>query len=203
MGFLKYPSLPGSISTGCINSPTFKSRFCETHSPRSCVSMKPLASDFQPTILSIIMWQSNNMCHFEWLFYLIIAQLLALLLTVSCVHRDISSSLSCKCFGLGTSFGVVLLMSMNRVTKWEWKITVVMEQIVTVQFLLVLLSQSLDKYKIHSLMYIILSKPKVCEVLIKHVWKVNIQYLHVFGPLNLMASKNINGQVWFIKIRGQ
>lgn len=37
-GFVKYPSLPGSISTGCIKSPTYKSRFCEQHSPRSCTA---------------------------------------------------------------------------------------------------------------------------------------------------------------------
>ena len=34
----EYPSLPGSIFTGCINSPAYKSRFCEKHYPRSCIS---------------------------------------------------------------------------------------------------------------------------------------------------------------------
>ena len=37
-GYVEYPSLPGAIKTGCINSPAFLSRFCTQHSPRSCVS---------------------------------------------------------------------------------------------------------------------------------------------------------------------
>ena len=37
-GFLEYPSLPGAIRTGCINSPAFMSRFCTQHRPRSCIS---------------------------------------------------------------------------------------------------------------------------------------------------------------------
>ena len=37
-GFVEYPSLPGMIKTGCVNSPAFKSRFCMQHCPRSCVS---------------------------------------------------------------------------------------------------------------------------------------------------------------------
>lgn len=37
-GFVEYPSLPGKIKTGCVNSPAFKSRFCMQHCPRSCVS---------------------------------------------------------------------------------------------------------------------------------------------------------------------
>lgn len=34
-GSIEYPSLPGSIKTGCTRSPKFKSRFCEQHEPRS------------------------------------------------------------------------------------------------------------------------------------------------------------------------
>ena len=37
-GFIEYPSLPGSIITGCVNNPAYKLRFCMQHSPRSCVS---------------------------------------------------------------------------------------------------------------------------------------------------------------------
>ena len=37
-GFVEYPSLPGRIITGCVNSPAYKSRFCTQHSPRSSVS---------------------------------------------------------------------------------------------------------------------------------------------------------------------
>ena len=34
-GSIEYPSLPGSIKTGCIRSPKFKFKFCERHEPRS------------------------------------------------------------------------------------------------------------------------------------------------------------------------
>ena len=34
-GSIEYPSLSGSIKTGCTRSPKFKSRFCEQHEPRS------------------------------------------------------------------------------------------------------------------------------------------------------------------------
>ena len=37
-GYIEYPSLRGSIKTGCINSPAYVSRFCLQHSPRSCVA---------------------------------------------------------------------------------------------------------------------------------------------------------------------
>ena len=36
--YIEYPSLPGSIKTGCINSPAYVSRFCLQHSPRLCVA---------------------------------------------------------------------------------------------------------------------------------------------------------------------
>lgn len=35
-GFVEYPSLPNAINTGCINSPAYKSRFCDMHTPRLC-----------------------------------------------------------------------------------------------------------------------------------------------------------------------
>ena len=34
-GFIEYPSLPGSIKTGCIRTPKFKARFCDEHLPRT------------------------------------------------------------------------------------------------------------------------------------------------------------------------
>ena len=37
-GYIKYPSLPGSIKTGCSNSPAYISRFCAQHTPRSCIA---------------------------------------------------------------------------------------------------------------------------------------------------------------------
>ena len=37
-GYIDFSSLPGSIKTGCINTPQLKSRFCEVHTPRACNS---------------------------------------------------------------------------------------------------------------------------------------------------------------------
>lgn len=45
-GFIEYPSLPGTLKTGCTKSPAFKSRFCSQHTPRICTSRpKYLAAD--------------------------------------------------------------------------------------------------------------------------------------------------------------
>ena len=44
-GFVEYPSLPGKIKTGCVNSPAFKSRFCMEHCSRSCVSKSTKLSE--------------------------------------------------------------------------------------------------------------------------------------------------------------
>ena len=35
-GSIQYPGLPGHIKTGCIASPSFKSRFCSSHDVHSC-----------------------------------------------------------------------------------------------------------------------------------------------------------------------
>jgi hypothetical protein len=36
-GYIEFSSVPGSsIKSGCINTPEFKSRFCEVHTPRAC-----------------------------------------------------------------------------------------------------------------------------------------------------------------------
>ena len=37
-GYIEFSSLPGS---GCINTPQYKSRFCEVHTPRAC-NTKPV-----------------------------------------------------------------------------------------------------------------------------------------------------------------
>jgi len=34
-GFIQYAGLPGSIKSGCTNTPCQKSRFCLTHKPRT------------------------------------------------------------------------------------------------------------------------------------------------------------------------
>lgn len=43
-GSIEYPSLPGSIKTGCTRSPKFKSRFCE-HEPKSYIGNPQYLSD--------------------------------------------------------------------------------------------------------------------------------------------------------------
>ena len=43
-GSIKYPSLPGSIKTGCTRSPKFKSRFCE-HETKSYIGNPQYLSD--------------------------------------------------------------------------------------------------------------------------------------------------------------
>lgn len=35
-GYISYEGLPGSIRTGCINSPAYNSRFCEDHAEFVC-----------------------------------------------------------------------------------------------------------------------------------------------------------------------
>lgn len=41
-GFISYDGLPGSIHTGCIKTPAYKSRFCKDH--EECVCNLPIAS---------------------------------------------------------------------------------------------------------------------------------------------------------------
>ena len=36
VGYIFYEGLPGSIHTGCVNSPAFKSRFCKDHEEYAC-----------------------------------------------------------------------------------------------------------------------------------------------------------------------
>lgn len=36
VGYIHYEGLPGSIHTGCINSPAFNSRFCKDHEEYVC-----------------------------------------------------------------------------------------------------------------------------------------------------------------------
>lgn len=35
-GYISYEGLPGSIHTGCINSPAYNSRFCQDHAEFVC-----------------------------------------------------------------------------------------------------------------------------------------------------------------------
>ena len=35
-GYIEFDGLPGSIKTGCIATPAFKSRYCEQHMNQSC-----------------------------------------------------------------------------------------------------------------------------------------------------------------------
>lgn len=35
-GYIEFSSISGSIKSGCINTPQYKSRFCEVHTPRAC-----------------------------------------------------------------------------------------------------------------------------------------------------------------------
>ena len=35
-GSIQYPGLPGHIKTGCMASPSYKSRYCSNHDVRSC-----------------------------------------------------------------------------------------------------------------------------------------------------------------------
>ena len=44
-GFLEYPRLSGPINIGCVNSPAYKSRFCEKHTSRSCNKMASSVSE--------------------------------------------------------------------------------------------------------------------------------------------------------------
>ena len=48
-GFVEYPSLPTPICTGCVNSPAFKSRFCDKHTPRSCKTKPNYLSESEIT----------------------------------------------------------------------------------------------------------------------------------------------------------
>ena len=44
-GCIEYSSLPGSIKSGCTNSPKYKSRFCEQHLPRSLLTSPQFLTD--------------------------------------------------------------------------------------------------------------------------------------------------------------
>lgn len=43
VGYICYEGLPGSIHTGCVNTPAFNSRFCKDH--EECVCTLRVASD--------------------------------------------------------------------------------------------------------------------------------------------------------------
>ena len=40
-GSIHYPGLPEQIKTGCVASPSFKSRFCHKHDVHSCSATSP------------------------------------------------------------------------------------------------------------------------------------------------------------------
>lgn len=63
-GSVQYPSLPGSIKTGCTNSPKYKSRFCEQHLSRS-LSANPqflTEQDIQSTNPGSLKQLSSEIC---------------------------------------------------------------------------------------------------------------------------------------------
>lgn len=57
VGYISYEGLPGTIHTGCINSPAYNSRFCEDHGAFVCnlqiasdqeITDAILSDDFSP-----------------------------------------------------------------------------------------------------------------------------------------------------------
>ena len=84
-GSIQYHSLPGSIKTGCTNSPKYKSRFCEQHLSRS-LSANPQFLTEQDT-------ESTNPINSQQLSSEINGQLVELLLekktTRSCTYYKV------------------------------------------------------------------------------------------------------------------
>ena len=51
-GYTEYDGLPGSIKTGCPNTPDFKSRYCKLHTPTVATSHPvSLSDDGEPNVL--------------------------------------------------------------------------------------------------------------------------------------------------------
>ena len=44
-GYTEYEGLPGSIKTGCTNSPEPKSRYCKVHQVRICTTCPDIETD--------------------------------------------------------------------------------------------------------------------------------------------------------------
>ena len=66
-GYIEYCGLPGSIKSGCTNTPSQKSRFCQVHKPRSLVSPGESSSRVIEMILEKKTLRSQNLytvCNF-------------------------------------------------------------------------------------------------------------------------------------------
>jgi len=70
-GYIQYAGLPGSIKSGCTNTPLQKSRFCQVHKPRTLMSPNEASSTVIEMILEKKTLRSQNLykvCHLcEWL----------------------------------------------------------------------------------------------------------------------------------------
>lgn len=65
-GYIEYCGLPGSIKSGCTNTPLQKSRFCEIHKPRTLVTPGESLNSVIEMILEKKTLRSHNLykvCH--------------------------------------------------------------------------------------------------------------------------------------------
>ena len=54
-GFMEYEGLPGSVKTGCMNTPEQKSLFCTSHKPRHMKSLGTSSSQDDYSVIEVIL----------------------------------------------------------------------------------------------------------------------------------------------------